>query len=84
MPEAIEVNITAETLRQFLAYAADAANWSGVPLVDGNVGFGTAGRGNLTQMKKAGLLLTTVEEGSTWIHFQDRGIALAKQNGIDI
>lgn len=77
-------NITETSLKVFLAYANDAGNWSGVPLVGGNVGGDKAERGNLTQLKKAGLIETEVEEGNTWLFFTDAGKALAAQHGIEI
>lgn len=40
--------ITAASLEVFKAYAADAPNWSGTPLIGGNVGGGKAERGKPT------------------------------------
>ena len=75
-------NITARSLEVFLAYANDAGNWGGVPLVGGNVGGDKAERGNLTQLKKSGLIETDVDEGHTWLYFTDAGKALAAEHGI--
>lgn len=72
-----------QSMKLFLAYAEDAGNWSGNPLVGGNVGGSKEDRGNLTQLKKAGLITTWVDEGQTWIDFTDEGKALAKENGIE-
>lgn len=33
-----DITITPQSLKVFLAYAADAPNWGGTPLVGGNVG----------------------------------------------
>jgi hypothetical protein len=79
-----ELNVTPESLRVFLAYAEDAGNWSGTPLVGGNVGGSPQERGNLTQLKQAGLILTNAEEGNTWIYFTEAGIALAAAHGIEL
>jgi len=49
-------NITSESKRVFIAYANDAPNWNGMPLVGGNVGGSKEERGNLTQLKRAGLI----------------------------
>lgn len=76
--------ITAKSRDLFLAYAEDAANWSGNPLVGGNVGGSKEDRGNLTQLKRAGLLKTWAEEGHVWIAFTAAGKALAMEHGIDL
>lgn len=78
-------NITERSLELFLAYAEDAGNWSGTPLVGGNVGGLREDRGNITQLKQAGLITTFSDEpGSHWIRFTDAGIALAAEHGIEI
>ena len=75
-------DITARSLALFLAYAKDAGNWSGTPLVGGNVESGPEERGNLTQLKRAGLITTHVDEGNAWIRFTPAGKALALAHGI--
>ena len=50
--------ITARSLELFLEYAEDAPSWNGNPLVGGNVGGSKEDRGNLTQLKRAGLVET--------------------------
>jgi hypothetical protein len=76
--------ITATSLALFLDYARDAVNWSGTPLVGGNVNSGAAERGNLTQLKRAGLLTTFTSEGDAWIEFTDAGRALAAEHGVHL
>jgi len=76
--------MTPTTLSVFLSYAADAPNWSGTPLVGGNVGGSKEERGNLTQLKKAGYIETWAEEGCTWLRFTDAGKVLAEAYGINI
>lgn len=76
--------ITPQSLEVFLAYAKDAANWGGTPLVGGNVGGGPEERGNLTQLKKAGLIQTSRDDGATFVHFTDAGEALAAQHGLSL
>jgi hypothetical protein len=76
------MTITTESLRVFLAYANDADNWSGTPLVGGNVGGSKEERGNLTQLKQAGLIKTFNDDG-VWIQFTTEGKALAAEHGID-
>jgi hypothetical protein len=76
--------ITDRSKELFIAFAKDAADWGGTPLVGGNVGGSKEDRGNLTQLKKAGLLTTFGWEGDIWVKFTDTGIEYAKQNGVDI
>lgn len=79
------MNITRASLKLFLAYAEDANNWNGMPLIGGNVpGDHRAQRGNLSQLKKAGLIRTEQDEGLAWIVFTAVGKALAAQYGIII
>ena len=67
-----EIKLTAESRAVFRAYANDADNWSGVPLIGGNVGGSKEERGNLTQLKRAGLI-ATYRDGGTWLYFTDAG-----------
>lgn len=73
-------SLTQETKRVFLAYAKDAGNWNGTPLVDGS----KAERGNLTHLKRAGLVETFVDDGHKWLTFTEAGKAVALANGITI
>lgn len=70
--------ITETSLDVFLRYAEDAGNWSGSPLVYETEN-GKAERGNLTQLKRAGLITTDFDEGQTWISFTKKGTALATE-----
>ena len=76
--------ITGRSLELFLAYARDAGNWSGSPLVGGNVGGSQEDRGNLTQLKRAGLIRTTSGNGENWVVFTEAGHALAREHGVTI
>ncbi len=78
------MNLTARSLEIFLAYAKDACNWSGTPLVGGNVPCSKEDRGNLTQLKQAGLITTFVDEGNTWMDFTEAGKALAVEHGVSV
>lgn len=78
------VEITERSLELFLAYARDAGNWGGTPLVGGNVGGKREDSGNLTQLKKAGLLYTSEDDGAVYIRFTDAGRALAAEHGVEI
>jgi len=76
--------LTEKSLELFLDYARDAGNWSGTPLVGGNVGGTAQDRGNLTQLKRAGLLTTFKYDGERWIEFSDKGRELAAKHGITL
>lgn len=76
--------ITEKSLQLFLDLARDAGNWSGTPMIGGNVEIGTEGRGNLTQLKRAGLLTTFRYDGDTFAEFTDEGVALAAEHDITI
>ena len=75
--------LTAASLTLFLALAADAGNWSGTPLWGGNVGGSRADNGNLTDLKRRGLLTTFSDDGE-WITFTPAGVELAAQHGISL
>lgn len=77
------MNITERSLALFIEYAKDAGNWGGTPLVGGNVGGSAEDRGNLTQLKQAGLIRTWNDDG-IWIAFTDAGKALAKDHGLSL
>ena len=76
--------LTAASLELFLEFAKDACNWNGYPLVDGNVVLGSEGRGNLTQLKRAGLLSTFREDGCLWVQFSELGVKFAAKHGVTI
>jgi len=78
------MNITETSKNLFLEYAKDAPNWSGTPLVGGNVGGTKEERGNLTQLKKAGLIVTWKSEDGpwTWLQFTREGVKFAEANGV--
>ena len=72
------MKITNESLKVFLSHAADACNWNGTPMLE----ITKEQRGNLTQLKKAGLLTTFRSDGIDWVDFTEAGIELAKGHGI--
>ena len=76
--------ITDRSLELFLDYARDAANWSGTPCIGGNVGGSKEDRGNLTQLKRAGLIKTFRYERCDWISFTPAGEALAAKYGVTV
>ena len=72
--------ITDASLALFLSLAEDAGNWSGTPLAEVTA----AERGNLTQLKRAKLLVTFVDEGCPFVSFTPAGVALAAEHGQDL
>ena len=84
MTNATEINLTAASHALFMEFAEDAGNWSGMPLVNGNVTVTQADKGNLTDLKKNGLLTTFVDEGNSWVSFTDSGKAYAAKHGVTI
>jgi hypothetical protein len=79
---AMSETITDRSLKLFMDFANDAGNWGGEPLIGGNVGGSKEDNGNLTQLKRAGLI-ETFENRGTFIRFTDEGEALAAENGVD-
>ena len=75
--------ITEQSKNLFIAYVNDAAEWGGTPCVGGNVGGSKEDRGNLTQLKKAGLVTTHKDDGCLWVSFTDAGKAYAKELLLD-
>lgn len=77
--------LTEASLRLFQWYAEDAPNWSGNPWLNGNRTFTKQDRGNLTQLKKAGLVTTGREpEFGEYLNFTDAGKAFAAALGCPI
>ncbi len=78
-----KVNLTQTSLDLFLSLAKDAGNWGGCPLTDLN----THTRGNLTQLKIAGLITTWTDSDyprCVFAQFTDAGRELAKKHGVNI
>ena len=79
--------VTLTSARLFFDLAEDACNWSGVPLLNGNVRTNAALRGNITQLKKFDLIETVKDadrHNDTWVHFTEKGQKLALEIGIDV
>jgi hypothetical protein len=74
------MNITSESLNLFLHLARDASDWSGTPMLD----ISKEQRGNLTQLKRAGLLTTFVDEGIAYASFTEAGVKLASTHSITV
>lgn len=78
------MNLTDRSRELFLAYAKDAGNWSGTPMIGGNVVGSKEDRGNITQLKRAGLIRTFRSEGNDFIEFTEAGKSYAREFGIEI
>ena len=76
------MNITEQSKTLFIAYAKDAGNWGGTPLVGGNVDPSKEARGNLTQLKKMNLITTFRSDGQIWLDFTPLGRLYAQELGI--
>lgn len=62
----------------FRALWDDRDNWGGSPGFGCNVGTPDQ-RGNLTDLKKHGLVRTQVGDGISWVHFTPKGEQLGAQ-----
>ena len=71
--------LTPASKELFESLVEDAGNWSGTPLVT----VSPAERGNLTHLKKLGLLDTFVDEGCSFAYFTEAGKALADELNLD-
>ena len=80
---AAAITMTEETEKLFTELVNDAANWSGMPLWDGNVSGGKERRGNLTNLKRLGLVKPQTDEGCTWVCFTAAGNKLAAEMDLD-
>ena len=77
--------ITPASEALFEELANDAVNWGGEVLINGNVLVDKAREGNLTHLKKLGLITTFVDEGLSWVQFTERGRGWAKNfYGVEI
>ena len=79
-----KAKLTPRSYELLIDHMKDAPNWSGAPLVGGNVKFTKEDRGNLTQLKRAGLITTQLDEGNVWMYFTASGKELAAELGIDL
>lgn len=93
-PRLFTEKISANAKRLFALYAADAANWGGTPLFNGNVSLlgEKEDRGLLTVLKKAKLVTSHSESAKdagtsqdcTWIEFTEKGREYAAEIGVSI
>jgi len=80
MKTATQMTLTTESHALFMELAGSAGDWNGQPVVD----VSREQRGNLTDLKKVGLLTTFKSDGCQFADFTASGIAYAAQHGITI
>ena len=78
------VKLTDTSLKLFIELAEDAKNWHSVIPTDGNVKITKKLRGNLTNLKRAGLITVKRVDGSSWLLFTPKGEEYADELGIDV
>ncbi len=66
-----QLNLTPATRDLLEKLVKDAGNWGGTPMLGGNFTFTAEMRGNLTHLKRAGLLTTFRSDGCDWVNFTD-------------
>ena len=74
----VNAGLSEETAELFASLAWDAPNWSGCPMLD----ITKEQRGNLTDLKKRGLLSTQKSDGIHDAFFTDEGKALIKSSAL--
>jgi len=81
------MTITQQSKTLFISYVESAPDWGGMPLVGGNVIISEqVDKGNLTHLKKLGLVETQVFEDDprcTWLIFTRAGKMYAETLGFD-
>ena len=82
------IETTTASKALFIEFAKDSGEWGGMPLVGGNVNITKEERGNLTHLKKMGLVVTEAvkEDGRVlvWLEFTEAGERYANELGIDL
>lgn len=74
------MNITEASKTLFIELAKDAGNWNGNPLID----ISKEQRGNLSQLKKSGLLTTFIDDRCQFVEFTNDGRSYAETLGINL
>jgi len=77
-------NITEASKAVFVRFADDAVNWSGYPMIGGNVVLSESEKGNFTHLKKLGLLNTFEDERWQYVKFTQEGLRYAESLGYNV
>lgn len=75
-------DLTSRSRELFIEYVKDSPNWNGAPCVGCNVGGSKEDRGNLTHLKRAGLIVIERANGQAWIYFTSKGKTFAEELGL--
>lgn len=84
------MQLTTRSQEIFMAFAKDAGNWSGMPIIGANVDIqGSQDRGNLSDLVQKGLISIHDDKNQgqatvQFICFTEAGKAFAKENGVTI
>ena len=72
-------DLTPASAALFEALAKDACNWSDQPMIGpgSNVSTDLSSRGNITDLKRKGLIVTVQDGGCTFVCFTEAGAELA-------
>ncbi len=84
---AFPTDLTEQEYDLFWAYANDAGNWSGSPMVGGNVNHKKAHDGLLSSLKTKGYIYTEKDTDNpriTWMHFTSKGEKLCEEIGFPL
>ena len=76
--------LTNESKALFEALVKDAGNWAGEPMLGGNVPSDNTTRGNITDLKRKGLIETFRDAGDTFVIFTDNGKEYANSIGLHV
>jgi hypothetical protein len=75
----MDITLTPASAALFASLVDDAGNWSGTPIVEVT----REQKGNLTDLKRVGLLTTQADRGCVFAYFTATGVELAKSLGLD-
>ena len=73
------MNLTPKSEELFKQFCDSTWDWSGTPLLE----ITSNQRGNLTDLKRKGLVNTDTDEGCEWVHFTKKGYDYANSQGYD-
>ena len=78
------IELSPNALSLFRLYWQDAGNWSGTPMLNGNVSLlgSKEDRGLITHLKMAGLITTFSDEGCSFLSFTDKGKKFGESIGL--
>jgi hypothetical protein len=78
------MSLTPASLALFIAFAEDAGNWNGMPMVNGNVEVSKQQRGNLSDLVQKGIVRVEDDGGDSFVVFTQQGRECALLFGCEI